>query len=192
MSCPLLVHGQIVIVFFLLLNFPSIRQSKMDPGTAGAVFVGFVASLASLVAVVAQSSKVLYELRRKFKDGPEDVRRLLDQFTVFQKLLNELASRLQEPQDTGSLHSLQDIMEILVHQMQEDMDDFQTIVAKIRRLLNHLDSSTIRLRIRYYLDEGTVSKYRGRLSIYIYVLTYIQSMVNEYVLNASFQIIPQY
>ena len=159
----------------------------MDPGSAGVAFVGFAASLVTLVAVVAKSSKVLYELRSNFKDAPEDVRHLLEQFRIFQKLLNELSARLQKPQDVGTIRCLQVLLELSVNQMGEDMNEFQVVVSKLHRFLNNLDSSMIRLRIRYHLNESTVSKYQRRISTHIYVLTCIQSIMIECVPSHLFR-----
>ena len=155
----------------------------MDPCSAGVAFIGFAASLATLVAAVAKSSKVLYELRKEFRDAPEDVKMFLEQFAIFQKLLNELSTRLHEPQDIGTLRGLHDLLELSMNQMQADMNDFQAILFKLHRVLNNPESSLVRLRVRHHFNQGAVRKYQGRIATHIVILTYIQSMVHEYGLS---------
>lgn len=81
----------------------------MDPASAGVAFVGFAASLATLAAVVANSSKTLYDLRNKLKDAPEDVRRLIQAFKFLKGLLAEIQARLNEHGDTDVSQRLQEL-----------------------------------------------------------------------------------
>ncbi|KAL9116801.1 MAG: hypothetical protein Q9187_006669, partial [Circinaria calcarea] len=72
-------------------------------------YVGFAASIEILAAVVANSSKTLYDLRNQLKGVPEEVRRLIGSFTVLEKLLEEIQARLNEYEDVRVSPRLQEL-----------------------------------------------------------------------------------
>ena len=49
---------------------------NMDPASAAFAAVSFAASLVTLATLVVDSSKTLYNLRQRLKNGPEDIERL--------------------------------------------------------------------------------------------------------------------
>ena len=153
----------------------------MDPASAGIAFVGFAASLATLAAVVANSSKTLYNLRNKLKDAPEDVKRLVQDLKALETLLEEIQTRLDEHGDAGLSQRLQELWADSAAQMQEDMEDFQTVIARLDRYLNGptVSSKHIRSRIRHYFDEDAIAKYQRKISAHTETLTLIQLFMSE-------------
>lgn len=149
----------------------------MDPVT----IVGFAASLATLAAVLVDSSKTLYNLRDKLHDAPDDVRRLVRQFKIFEGLLEGIQARIQEHEDLGLRQGLQELWEGSAEQMHRDMEDFKVIVSRLHRLLEGptISSKLIRLRIRHFFNEDTVAKYQRQISAHIETLTMIQIFISE-------------
>ena len=68
----------------------------MDPVTATVAFVGFGASLITLVAAVGDTSKAFFELQRKFKDAPKSTVRLQQDLQNIQLLLVAIKNRSLE------------------------------------------------------------------------------------------------
>ncbi|KAL9119408.1 MAG: hypothetical protein Q9187_004038 [Circinaria calcarea] len=153
----------------------------MDPASAGIALVGFAASLATLAAVVANSCKTLYNLRNKLRDAPEEVRKLIESIKVLEKLLEEIQARLAEHKDADLSQCLQELWADSAAQMQEDMEDFQTVVTKLDRYLNgpKVSSKLVRLRIRRYFDEDTIAKFQRKISAHTETLTLIQLFMSE-------------
>ena len=154
----------------------------MDPASAGVAFVGFAASLATLAAVVANSSKTLYDLRNKLKDAPEDVRRLIQAFKFLEGLLAEIQARLDEHGDTDVSQRLRELWADSATQMREDLEGFEIVVARLARHLNgHTPSSRLQLRSRRYFDEDAIAKYHQKMSAHTETLTLVQLFMSEYV-----------
>ena len=64
----------------------------MDP-------LSFTASIMTVSGVVAASTKIIYNLRDKFKDAPEDIESLMEQLQAFKDLLKELEAQVQDHQN---------------------------------------------------------------------------------------------
>ena len=70
----------------------------MDP-------LSFTASIMTVSGVVAASTKIIYNLRDKFKDAPKDIESLMEQLQAFKDLLKELEAQVQDPPKTlGKFH----------------------------------------------------------------------------------------
>ena len=153
----------------------------MDPASAGVAFVGFTASLATLTAVVIDSSKTLYNLRNKLRNTPEDVRRLIRQFSVFESLLKEVQGVLQDHGDLGVPRGLHALWEGSADQMRDDVERFGVVVSRLQRLLEQptLSSRLIRLRIRGVFEEDAIATFQRQISMHIETLTVIQTLISE-------------
>ena len=64
----------------------------MDP-------LSFTASIVTVSGVVAASTKIIYNLRDKFKDTPKDIESLIEQLQAFIDLLKELEAQVQDHQN---------------------------------------------------------------------------------------------
>ncbi|MCJ1368183.1 hypothetical protein MMC16_007324, partial [Acarospora aff. strigata] len=153
----------------------------MDPASAGVAFVGFTASLATLTAVVIDSSKTLYNLRNKLRNTPEDVRRLIRQFSVFESLLKEVQGVLQDHGDLGVPRGLHALWEGSADQMRDDVERFGVVVSRLQRLLEQptLSSRLIRLRIRGVFEEDAIATFQRQISMHIETLTVIQTLISD-------------
>lgn len=143
--------------------------------------MGFAASITTLAAVVLDSSKTLYNLRKKLQSTPEDVRRLIRQVRVFEGLLGAIRRALQVKGDLSVPQDLQEIWEDSTNLMREDMQRFNLVVSRLQRLLDGstVSSKMIRLRILQIFDEETVKGFQEQISSHIETLTLIQTTVNQ-------------
>lgn len=143
--------------------------------------MGFAASIATLTAVVLDSSKTLYNLRKKLQNTPDDVRRLVRQVQVFEGLLQAVRRALQANGDLGVPQDLEELWEGSTDLMREDMERFKLAVSRLQHLLDGPDVSSkmIRLRIRQIFNEDTVKSFQERISSHIETLTLIQTTINQ-------------
>ena len=153
----------------------------MDPASAAVAFVGFAASLATLVAVVIDTSKTIYNLGSKLRHAPKDVERLLFEFEIFGGLLKEIRSRAEEHGDANTPPGLRELWAVSASQMQNDMENFQSVILKLSVLLKGTISSSalVRLRIRSLFSESAVTRYRQQITAHHGILTLVQSLMSE-------------
>ncbi len=143
--------------------------------------MGFAASLATLSAVVVNSSKTLYNFRHKLQNTRDDVKRLLNQFEIFEGLLEEIQRIAQQLGSPGIPRGLQNLWEGSSAQMQEDMERFEDVVTRFDRLLQapSISSKKLRLRMRHIFDEDTVAAFQRQISAHTETLTLIQALLQE-------------
>ncbi|KAL6715348.1 hypothetical protein ACLMJK_007614 [Lecanora helva] len=102
----------------------------MDP-------VSFAGSLVTLIAAVTASCKLMYSLRARFKDTPEDIERLIRQMVIFERLLQRIQSHLQDTAINNTAHGvLLTIWEAELSQMKRDADNLNGILQGSERLLS--------------------------------------------------------
>ena len=153
----------------------------MDPASVAVGFIGFAASLATLVAVVIDTSKTIHDIGSKLRHAPEDVERLFLDFEVFRGLLEEILIRVEEHGDTNTPQRLRDLWATSATQMKKDVDGFKSTILKLSGLLDRGSSSSafVRLRIRHVFSEAAVAKYRRQIYEHHGVLTLVQTLMSE-------------
>lgn len=144
----------------------------MDP-------ISFAASLITLAALVAASSKKIHDLRTRLNKAPKDVEDLLEQLHTFEGLLKELETQLQEhrngapPQET-----LQQVWGSSIAQMQRDVQSLQTVLSKLEPLLRKKSGRTrVLLVARQIFGEKEVEEYQKKIVSHCGILTSVQMMV---------------
>lgn len=144
----------------------------MDP-------LSFTASLVTVAALAATSSKKIYDLRKRFSSAPKDVETLLEQLQTFESLLKELEAQLQDHRNSASPHgTLQQVWGNSITQMQRDMQSLQTVLSKVEPLLKKKSkTSRILLLARQTFSEKEVEQYRSNIDTHCGTLTSIQAMV---------------
>ena len=144
----------------------------MDP-------ISFAASLATLIGVVATTSKAIHDVHKRFRDAPEDVKRLLEQLQTFQSLLKELEVQLQEHQNNTLLQeTLRQLWRSFLTQMKEDIRSLGSVVSQLGQIQQKksLSAKTF-LSIRQKLSDKEIAKYQGKIETHCTILTNIQAMV---------------
>ncbi len=145
----------------------------MDP-------LSFTASLITVTALVAASSKKIYDLRGKLKNAPKDVEALLEQLRTFEGLLKEIETQLQDHRNSAPpQETLQQVWGSSVALMQRDVQGLQTVISKVEKTLlkKKSRSSKILLLARQILSEKEIEQYRRKIGTHCGILTNILAMV---------------
>lgn len=151
----------------------------MDPVSAAVAAVGFAASLATLVGLVTESSRVLHNLWDKVRDTPKDVERLLDIVRVTESLVKEIAGLIFEgSEDVPAM--LQEIWNARAGLMLVDMRGLGQVVLELQ---NSIESETIsrkhiRTSIRKFFKDDKILSYERKLSKHIETFTLVLSMLS--------------
>jgi hypothetical protein len=157
----------------------------MDPASATITFVGFAASLATIASLVVNSSKTLYNLRRRLKHAPGDIELLLRQLRDYELLLSEVQHWLQQDDQAEhvSTPGLRMLLARVGEQMHKDMEGFTDVMRRAEGLLEGHATVTLGkcliLRIRHILQEGTVREYQRLISSHVGILTFLLTILNK-------------
>ena len=154
----------------------------MDPMSASVAFIGFAASLATLAAVVIDGSKTLYNVRRKLKKAPEDIKRLCSQMREFECLLLEVQEQIRDYPIVSAASSMVTLFKASIEQMRKDMDDFDRIVRKLKGMLLAPASPQqfVVQRVRHLLQEDSVREFQIMISSHKGTLTLLLEVLNRY------------
>ena len=153
----------------------------MDPLSTSVAFIGFAASLTTLAALVINSSKILYKVRSKLKDAPEDIRRLYRQLKEFECLLSEIQERIRDYPSEYAALGMETLFTSAVHYMHQDLGDFESSMLKLKDLLLAPASRRkyLALRIRYVLQEDRVQRYQYLISSHVGTLTLLVGILTR-------------
>lgn len=160
----------------------------MDPASAAVAFVGFTASLTTLVGLAVDSLKTLHRLHEKIKDGPEGILRLQRDFRHLQALLFEIQGQQREISQSSGLTTTSELWSGSGKQMQQDMEIFRTFLSDLDRRTDRtsISSKNLRLRIRLFFEEDRITELQRRLSTHIQFLHIVESLMSLYVSPYSF------
>ena len=145
----------------------------MDPASAAVAFIGVAASLTTLAALVIDSSKTLLHVRHKFKNVPEDIRRLCERLDVFQCLLYEAQGLVRDHGPDYAASDVGTVFAAAIEHMIQDMRDFKDTVQKLKGLTSQSTSSKNLFvsHVRHILKEDCVREYEGLISSHVATLT---------------------
>ena len=145
----------------------------MDPASAAVAFIGVAASLTTLAALVMDSSKTLFNARRKFKSTPEDIKRLCWQLNIFHCLLCEAQNLVRDHGPNYAASDAGTVFATAIEHMLDDLCDFKDNVQKLNDLMSHSMSTRdfVVLRIRHILKEDGVREYQRLISSHVATLT---------------------
>lgn len=104
----------------------------MEPASAGIVFIGFAASLATLAGLVLQSSRIIYEICQNVKNTPQDIQDLQDQLQILHGLLQGLE---ENPPAPTTSEILLETWQFTIQQLQNDMDSFYKRIQRISKTI---------------------------------------------------------
>ena len=102
----------------------------MDPASATVVSIGLAASLTTLLGLVVDSSKTLYDLQRKLRHAPKSVLRLQQDLQDYGALLFKIQTRFREKGDIDVPQDWQELWQSFASQMEQEMEDFKAIIAR--------------------------------------------------------------
>ena len=153
----------------------------MDPMSVSVAFVGLAASLSTLAALVVDSYRTLYNIRRKLKDAPEDITRLSRLLMEFEWLLSGVQKQIRDHQVGYAASGMEMQVETAVKYMENDMEGFKDTMRRLKGLLSASASPRRRLelRIRHVLQEERVGDYQRLIASHIGTLTLLMEILNR-------------
>ena len=153
----------------------------MDPMSVSVAFVGLAASLSTLAALVVDSSRTLYNIRRRLKDAPEDITRLSRLVMEFECLLSAVQEQIRNHQVEYAASGMEMLFETAVNYMENDMEGFKETIRRLKGLLSASTSPRRRLelRIRHVLQEERVGDYQRLIASHIGTLTLLMEILSR-------------
>ena len=153
----------------------------MDPVSVSVAFVGFAASLTTLTALVVDSSRTLYNIRRKLKDAPEDITRLSRLVVEFECLLSAVQEQIRDHRAEYAASGMKILFETAVKYMGNDMEGFKDTMQRLKGLLSASASPRRRLelRVRHVLQEERVGDYQRLIASHIGTLTLLMEILSR-------------
>ena len=149
--------------------------------SAAAALVGFAASLATLSALVIESSRTLYNVQRRWKGASDDVKNLARQLQQFQSLLDEVQRRVSQSQHGQSSSGLEVLFAAAIKGAQQDLEDVGRRLQRLRDLLcrSPTAKTPIELRIRHIMQESAMQEHQRKISSHIGALGLLLNLLNR-------------
>ena len=149
----------------------------LDPASASIAFVGFTASLVTLVAATTNSAQSVHDLWKSIGNTPKEVKALLRQL----RRLEDLVHCLQNCNFSNAplSRSIAAQWEDSTKEIECDMREVHELVLKLHRLLSKPTTlQKVQARLRYVLAENTILRYQQRLQYHCGQLTLMLSVVS--------------
>ncbi len=145
----------------------------MDPASAAVAFIGVAASLTTLAALVIDGSKILFDVYRKVKNAPKDIRRLCRQLNAFQCLLYEVRDLVMDHGPDYAASDVRTVFATSIERMLDDLRDFKDTVQKLKGLMSDFTSfkDLFVLRVRHFFNEDGVREYQRLICSHVATLT---------------------
>lgn len=153
----------------------------MDPASAAVAFIGVAASLTTLAALVIDSSKTLFNVHRKVKNAPEDIRNLCRQLNAFQCLLYEAQDLVRDHGPAYAASAAGTEFAKAIEHMLNDLRGFKDTVQNLKGLMSHSTSSKdlFVLRVRHILKEDGVREYQRLICSHVATLTLLLEILTR-------------
>lgn len=151
----------------------------MDPTSAAIASIGLAASLTTLTALVIDCSKTLFNVHRKVKNAPEDIKRLYGQLNAFQRLLFEAQELVRDNGPAYAASALQALFTSAIEHMLDDLHGFKHTLQDLNGLMSHSASfkELFALRVRHILKEDGVREYQRLICSHMATLTLLLEML---------------
>ena len=146
-------------------------------------FVGFAASLVTLIAVVGDSAQTVHTLWCNFRDSPTNLKRLINTIADNEALLKDMQAVSNKYERVGipeSLLSRWKSMSTTVN------DDFRELNMEMNKILectkgSELTKKHLRRRVRHFFSEKVLEDRCQQLSAHQASMSYIHSLMHRYV-----------
>lgn len=163
----------------------------MDPASATVAFVGFAASLATLVGLVIESTKTINNFCSKFERAPKELQRF--QSTVKQSncLLALLKEQTSQHADEDLPQNLREYWLENVVQMYTDYKALEKIALKLQGQFDLFSASKkhVRARVRHFFCSDEISELETRLSAHVAKFHLALTMIAQYVICCSWALL---
>lgn len=153
----------------------------MDPASAAVAFIGVAASLTTLAALVIDGYKTLFDVHRKVKNAPKDIRRLCRQLNAFQCLLDEVRDLVVDHGPDYAASDVGTVFATTIRHMLDDLHDFKDTVQKLKGVMSDFTSSKdlFVLRVRHIFKEDGVREYQRLICSHVATLTLLLEILTR-------------
>lgn len=153
----------------------------MEPASATIAFVGFAASITTLLATAIESSRTIHDVYTSFKNAPREIQRLDQKSKRLHKLILEVQHISQEFQDGQPPAFIVDFW--LQHAM-EISDDFVNFKQKANKLHSGISAKSVTgknmvVRVQNFFSEREMRRCEEQLSEHIQTLGILMSMLSQ-------------
>lgn len=153
----------------------------MDPASAAVAIIGVAASLTTLAALVIDGYKTLFDVHRKVKNAPKDIRRLCRQLNAFQCLLDEVRDLVVDHGPDYAASDVGTVFATTIRHMLDDLHDFKDTVQKLKGVMSDFTSSKdlFIFRVRHIFKEDGVREYQRLICSHVATLTLLLEILTR-------------
>ena len=152
--------------------------TMLDPASASIAFVGFTASLVTLVAAAVESAQNFHDLWNSTGNTPQEVKGLLRRLKRFQDLLHYLRNGNFKNVTLPQSYATQ--WKSSIEEMEDDLKTFQGLILQLQKLLSRpAPLQKVQARLRYVLAQKSVAHHQQRLRHHCEQLTLTLSVASQ-------------
>lgn len=148
----------------------------MDPVSTE---LGVASSLVTLTALAANSCEIFYNIIRRIKDAPKDIKDLLRDVEAFHVLLADVERASNQFDETDISTGMKELWTKKGAEMKSDLESFQSLAEKLASAMEGptVSSKSVRARVKRLLSQETTAEYKRAFSSHIEVLGYIRTQI---------------
>ena len=153
----------------------------MDPASAAVAFVGFSASIASLLAITLDSCNKIHSIAQSLKNAPDHIRRLFGKIERLRGVVSKIEKIGNEIGDEAFGTDVQRVWMDTVTIMKTDLMALEGKISKLQRILNGKSLSKVHMsvRIRMFFSAEEVDKYENILSDHLATINLLLCMLSK-------------
>ena len=150
---------------------------------AAVTFVGFAASLVTLIAVVGDSAQTVHTLWSNFRDSPTNLNRLSLTIAENEALLNDMQPISDAYERVGIPDSLLSRWKSTYESVCADFKELNIEMSKILECTkgSEITKKHLRRRVRHFFSEKVLENRCQQLSAHKADLSYIHILMHRYV-----------
>ncbi len=149
---------------------------------AAVTFVGFVASLVTLIAVVGDSAQTVHTLWSNFRDSPTNLKRLSLTIAENEALLKDMQAVSDASERVGIPDSLLSRWKSTYESVCADFNELNMEMSKILECTKgrEITRKHLRRRVRHFFSEKVLEERCRQLSAHKADMSYIHILMHRY------------
>jgi len=153
----------------------------MDPGSATVAFVGFAASIATLLAAAIESSRTIHDAYKSIKHAPREIQRLAQKSERLHKMISEVQNISQDFNDGLPPPFIRDFWLQNASPMYNDFLDFKARADKLQSGMAEKSATGkhMLLRVHSFFSEREMRKCEEQLSDHIQTIGILMNMLSQ-------------
>lgn len=148
---------------------------------AAVTFVGFAASLVTLIAVVGDSAQTVHTLWNNFRESPTNLNRLSHAIAENEALLKDMQAVSDAYERVGIPESLLSRWKSTSSRIQDDFKELNKEMSKILECTkgSEITRKHLRRRVRHFFSEKTLDIRCQQLSTHKADMSYIHLLMHR-------------